>query len=162
MNLSDWFRDQLQASADGFVWGVEQVPDSRRNIQPPAGLGEWPAARHLFHMLYYEQTLALPSMRQWLGDARPSTDGLDEPAAWTKAKANGEDHLAGFIAVRAEQLALLPKFNDLAWRTERETIWGPQTLLWVVGKTYQHTTEHISDVMRIALFWDRFAGLPKA
>jgi hypothetical protein len=161
MNLSEWFRDQLQASADGFVWSVEQVPNSRRYVEPPSGLGEWPAARHVFHMLYYEQTLALPSMRQWLGDARPSTDELNEEAAWAVEKAIGKDHLSGFIAVRAEQLALLLKLDDLAWHAERETIWGPQTLRWVVSKTYQHTAEHISDVLRIALFWDRFADLQK-
>jgi hypothetical protein len=26
-----------------------------------------------------------------------------------------------------------------------------------VSKTYQHTAEHINDVLRIALFWDFFA-----
>ena len=81
MNLTQWFDNQLQASADGFAWGTEQVPNSQRYIQPPAGLGEWTVARHVFHLLYYEQTIALPSMRQWLGEACPSTDELDEDVA---------------------------------------------------------------------------------
>ena len=38
VNPAQWFRDQLQASADGFVWGVEQVPVERRLVRPPAGL----------------------------------------------------------------------------------------------------------------------------
>ena len=156
MNLSHWFHDQLQASADGFVWGAEQVPIARLYLQPPEGLGEWTAARHVFHLLYYEQTIALLSMRQWLGAECPSTDGLDEDIAWNERKVNVESLLAHFRQVRAEQIALLQKFDDIAWHTTREAVWGPVTLLWVVSKTYQHTAEHTNDVMRIALFWDVF------
>lgn len=47
MNFSRWFHEQLQASANGFVWGTEQVPDARRYVQPPEGLGEWTVARHV-------------------------------------------------------------------------------------------------------------------
>jgi hypothetical protein len=154
MNLSQWFHDQLQASADGFVWGAEQVPNARRYRPPPPGLGEWTAARHIFHMVYYEHTIALPSMRQWLGEACPSTDGLDEDVAWSEGKKDMERLLAEFKKGRAEQIALLPKFDDTAWNVIREAVWGSVTLLWVVSKTYQHTAEHTNDVMRIALFWD--------
>ena len=55
MNLSQWFQTQLQASANGFVWGVEQVPQERRYVRPPGPLGEWTAARHLFHMLFWDR-----------------------------------------------------------------------------------------------------------
>ncbi|MBE3143746.1 MAG: DinB family protein, partial [Planctomycetes bacterium] len=131
-------------------------------VQPPAGLGEWTAARHIFHMLYYEQTIALPSMRQWLGDECPSTDGVDEDVAWAEGQENVESLLAEFRKVRVEQVALLPRLDDAVWNAVHETVWGPVTLLWVVSKTYQHTTEHINDVMRIALFWDRFVAIQKA
>jgi len=40
MNLAQWFHDQLKASADGFVWAVQQVPAERRFIAPPAPLGD--------------------------------------------------------------------------------------------------------------------------
>jgi hypothetical protein len=46
MDLSQWFQEQLQASAEGFIWSVLQVPEARRNLQPPIGLGEWSAARY--------------------------------------------------------------------------------------------------------------------
>ena len=75
MNLSEWFRYQLQASGDGFVWAIEHLPS---------------------------------------------------------------------------------QFDDQLWHEPRETeFWGTVTLLWVVTKTYQHTSEHIHDVLRMALFWDR-------
>ncbi len=162
MNLTQWFSDQLQASADGFVWGTEQVPNSHQYIQPPERLGEWTVARHVFHMLYYEKTIALPSMWQWLGEPCPATDDLDEDAAWRNKQTESiQNLLAEFRKVRTEQVALLQKFDEAIWNTTREAVWGSVTLLWVVSKTYQHTAEHTSDVMRIGLFWDRFAARQK-
>jgi len=157
MKLSQWFQNQLQASADGFVWGVEQVPMDRRTIQPPhPNLGEWTVARHVFHMMFYEQTIALPSMRQWLGEPCPSLEDSDEDAVWGTKQESIENMFVEFRSVRAEQISLLPKFNDEIWNTTRETIWEQPTLLWVVSKTYQHSAEHTNDVMRIGLFWDFF------
>jgi len=161
MNLSDWFHHQLQASAEGFVWGAQQVPAERQHLAPPDGLGDWTAARHIFHMVFYEQTIALPSMGQWLGEPRPVTDDLDEDIAWSKAQNDVESLLADFKKIRAEQVALLPRFDDRAWLQTCETTWGPVTLTWVVSKTYQHTAEHTNDIMRIALFWDRFVARQK-
>lgn len=155
MNLSQWFRDQLQVSADGFVWGTEQVPPDRRNVRPPLGLGKWTAARHAFHLMYYEKHVALPSMRQWLGELRIVTEWPNEKASWGKGQ-DLEGSLQGFREVRNEQITLLPEFDDAVWNEKRQTMWEPVTLSWVVGKTYQHTTEHTSNVMRIALFWDYY------
>jgi len=155
-NLSQWFHEQLQASANGFVWGTEQVPETRRYELPPKGLGEWTVARHVFHLWYYEQTIALPSMQQWLGAAIPALEDSDEDVAWSKKQDRVESLLEDFKAVREEQIALLPRFDDAAWNDTREAVWGPVTLLWVVSKTYQHTAEHTNDVMRIGLFWDAY------
>jgi len=154
INLSQWFHEQIQASANGFVWGTEQVPEARRYAQPPKGLGEWTVARHVFHLWYYEQVIALPSMQQWLGGTMPSLAEADEDIAWSKSQSPVEILLENFRAVRGEQVALLPGFDEIAWNATREAVWGSVSLLWVVSKTYQHTAEHINDVMRIGLFWD--------
>lgn len=153
MNISAWFHDQLQASADGFIWGAQQVPLARRNSRPPEALGEWTSARHIFHMVFYEQNIALPAMQQWLGKPCP-TEGEEEDTAWGEGSDDIEPLLVEFKQVRDEQIQLLAKFDDQAWNSTRETIWGPVTLSWVVSKTYQHTAEHMSDILRIALFWD--------
>jgi hypothetical protein len=154
MNLAKWFHDQLQSSADGFAWAVEQVPSNRLYLRPPSPvLGVWSAARHAFHIQFYERTIALPSMRQWLGDPLPNMVGVNEDAAWTV----GNDLtkvLEEFSAVRAVQIALLPEYEELAWEQPRKTIWEQQTLRWVLSKTFQHTAEHTHDVLSIALFWD--------
>jgi hypothetical protein len=154
MNLSQWFYDQLQASARGFIWGTQRVPPERRFLQPPEGLGEWSAARHIFHMVFYEQKYALPGMKQWLGEQRPSLEGVSEDVAWAEGKDNVEVLIAEFKQVRNDQVALLPMLDDSAWNMSCETNWGLKTLAWVVSKTYQHTAEHTSDIMQIALFWD--------
>jgi hypothetical protein len=161
MALSDWFREHLQASGDGLVWAIEQVPLERRFLAPPALLGEWSAARHLFHMLYYDQQAALKSMRHWLGGPLPSLEELDEDAAWGTGQ-EIEPMLAQFRAIRAEQIELLPQFDAAHWEEPRAIpVWETVTLRWVVTKTYQHTAEHIHDILSIALFWD-FADKPAA
>jgi hypothetical protein len=93
-------------------------------------------------------------MQQWLGGSMP--EGEDIP--WSKSQDTVESLLEKFRAVPAEQIALLPNFDDTVWNTAREALWRPVTLLWVVSKTYQHTAEHINDVMRIGLFWDSYVA----
>jgi hypothetical protein len=152
MDLSQWFQEQLQASAEGFIWSVLQVPEARRNLQPPIGLGEWSAARHTFHLLYYEQTIALPSMKQWLDEPMPSD--RNEDVAWIQNSESIENFLEQFHSVREQQIAILPKFEQATWHAPRRTIWGIVPLLWVVSKTFQHTAEHTSDVLQLRLWWD--------
>lgn len=156
MNLSDWFRYQLQASGDGFLWAIEQLPEERWMLPPPHHPEDWSAARHAFHMLYYDQHFSLASIRQWLGSPRPSLDDLREDAEWAAGLGNDtRSVLAQFGIIRAEQITLLAQFDDQLWHEARETAyWGTVTLQWVVTKTYQHTAEHIHDVLRMALFWE--------
>ena len=154
LSHSQWFQRQLTTSAEGLLWSIEQVPVGRRYAQPPPALGEWSAARHLFHIVYYERTWALPSMRQWLDGPRPDTAGLSEDQTWEAEVRDLDKVKAELREVRAFQVGLLSHIPDSAWDKTREAIWGPVTLLWVVSKTYQHTAEHISDILRIALFWD--------
>jgi hypothetical protein len=157
VNDAVWFQQQLQASADGFAWAIAQVPAERLNCRPPEGLGEWSAARHLFHMLDYERQIALPVMQQWLG-ASEVVVNWDEEAGWcTSCGVAIEDLLDQFRAVRREQISLLSRFSEHAWHEPQMTGWGPIPLLWLVSKTYQHTNEHTSDVLRLALFWDYYA-----
>jgi hypothetical protein len=93
-NPAGWFRDQLEQTGALFVWALEQVPMARRETPPP-GRDEWTAARHAFHMLYYEREIALPSMRQWLGSAMPDPDELDESAA-LRGLPETTDHIVNF------------------------------------------------------------------
>lgn len=157
MYLSDWFQHQLEASAEGFIWAVRQVPKDRQFVRPPLPLGEWPAARHALHLLYYERHVALPSMRQWLGGTGPARPSLSEEAAW-RGSTDLDKLLENFREVRREQIELLARYDDSAWDEVRDALWGPVALRWVVTKTYQHTAEHTHDVLSMALFWDMFTS----
>jgi hypothetical protein len=159
MDLSKWFHDQLQSSLQGFIWAIEQMPAGRRYKRPPYLLGEWSAARHAFHLMHYERTFALPSMKQWLGEPIPEILGPSEDIVWMRDFARGDQAaldglLAQFREVRGAQVELLPEFDGNIWEKPLVTHWGTKPLRWVVTKTYQHTAEHIHDVLSMALFWD--------
>lgn len=116
--------------------------------------------RHAFHMLCYERELVLPGMMQWLGGATPNLDALDEDAEWTEGHA-WDTTLAALRLVRAQQIALLERFEPAAWEEPRDRTpwdrWAPEggvTLRWVLTKTVQHTAEHTHSVLRLALMWD--------
>ena len=157
VNYSMWFQQQLQASADGFVWAVTQVPTERQNSQPPKALGEWTATRHLFHMLDYERQIALPVMQQWLGAPEFAVNWQEEENWCANSGETIESLVDQFRAVRRQQIDLLPQFTEQAWHELQMTGWGPIPLFWLISKTYQHTNEHTSDVLRLALFWDYYA-----
>jgi hypothetical protein len=161
MNDSVWFQTQLEASSAGFAWAVAQVPAERQDREPPAPLGAWSAARHIFHMLFYEREVALPNWNVWL-DHPLNRDavGPDEDIAWD-SRAEAAALLAQWQQGRAALLALLPQFAETAWDEARPTVWGDMTLRWVVSKTYQHTAQHIHEVLALALDWEAVEALPR-
>ena len=153
-NLSQWFRAQLSSSAEAFFWAVEQVPEERHLLTPPAILGEWSVARHVFHMLAQERRLVLPNMRCWLGEPFPEDASSQEDAEWSK----GHD-LATLLRelrrLKNEEIALLELYKVEDWeRIGASSRWPDVSLRWVVTKTLQHTSQHTSDVLAMALFWD--------
>ncbi len=153
-----FFLPQMQSGADGFLWALAQVPEARRDKRPPAPLGEWAVARHLFHMVYYEKTYALPAMRHWLGYPLLEFPRDEEEETNWHIRLSFPLLLNRFRENRAAQITLLGEYSADTWQETRITGWGPVNLAWVVSKTYQHTAEHTSDVLRMVLFWDRFAG----
>ncbi len=155
LNPSQWFQEQLRASSYGFVWAVKQVPVERKYQLPPQQLGEWTASRHVFHLLYHEENIALPRIKQWLGGQSPIVDRKAEEIAWNSVH-DLEYMLEKFLDFRLEQIELASQFNDDAWTQTKDVQgWGLVSLHWVYSKNYQHTAEHIDDVLRLALFWDR-------
>ena len=139
-------------------WAVTQVPAVRQYCHRRRGLGEWTAARHLFHMLDYERQIALPVMQQWLG-APEFLVNWDEEAglACQLRRRHRQICSTSSAPYAARRLACCPRSPSSAWHAQQMTGWGPIPLLWLVSKTYQHTNEHTSDVLRLALFWDYYA-----
>jgi hypothetical protein len=157
MQLSQWFQQQLQVSADGFLWAVAQIP--QECLYLASRPNRWPVARLVYHLACYEQRIALPSMLQWVGGPRPlvgtpQEDAEQEESDWYGGQGHAMQALiAEFKAIRARQLELLPRFSEHDWYEERDVIWGSLPLKWVVTKTYQHTLEHTDEVLRAYLWW---------
>jgi hypothetical protein len=162
-HVASWFRQQLQSSADGFVWAFEQIaPELRDKLPPrPGYLGTWSPIRHVWHVALYERTLAMPSMRQWLGgppaDGAGWTEGDEDDAAFALVSQAGlPDVVAAFRDIRRQQIALLDDLAHVDWETPRATLWGEKPLKMVVTKTYQHTFEHGDTLLRMGLWWQEF------
>ena len=153
-----WFRYQLQASTDGFVWAFSQIhPALRENLPPaPDYLGTWLPARHVWHVTEYERYQVIPSMNQWLSGSMPNEDTwLDDDNAWAKVQNRGFDELtSAFRSVRQQQIELLDKLINADWNTPRETLWGHKPLSMIVTKTFQHTYEHGDTLLRMGLWWE--------
>ncbi len=157
MQQSQWSQQQLQTSAENFLWAVEQILQERLYLAPRPN--RWPVARIVYHMIRYEQRLALPSMQQWVGGLTPRVGSQEEDNAqneqdWDDGKGHDiQTLLTDFKDIRSQQLALIPQFTEQSWDEEREAIWGNVSLKWVVIKTYQHTLEHTDEVLRAYLWW---------
>jgi hypothetical protein len=159
-NLASWFREHLQSNADGFVWAFEQIaPDLHDKLPPrPGYLGAWPPIRHVWHVALYERTLAIPSMRQWLGgppaDGAGWTEGDEDDQAFAQARHAGlSDAVAAFCDLRRQQILMLDQLEQVDWEAPRPTPWGEKPLKMVVTKTYQHTLEHCDTLLRMGLWW---------
>jgi hypothetical protein len=156
MDASILFERQLGANTEAFAWAVGQVPAERLFAAPPRLLGDWPAARQAFHLLYYEREVALRSTRLWSGGEYPTFEGYNEQAAWDAWDRDIERVLAEFAFVREDQLAVFRGADEAAWRAERDTPWGRRTLYWVASKTLQHALEHTNAVLKTALLWEHY------
>jgi hypothetical protein len=51
----------LRASLDQLEWALSRLPETMLTIAPCPG--RWSAPRTVFHLLCYEQRIALPTMR---------------------------------------------------------------------------------------------------
>lgn len=155
---TSWFRKQLGASAEGFVWAFSRIEPYRYEQLPPdpGYLGSWPPARLVWHVTEYERCLALPSMLQWLGGEMPDENAwLDSDELWDSVPDRSFDALIGpFLQVRQQQIDLLDQLAGSDWEGLYDTGWGPRSLAWVVTKTYQHTFEHGDTLLRMSMWWD--------
>lgn len=154
--LSQRYTTLLRASLEQFEWAIGRLPETMLPVEPRPG--RWSAARIVFHLLCYEQRIALPTMRQWLGDSAPLAHSPEEDAAVEESDwANGVDHPVGMMladlrSVRDKQIGVISQIEATAWQEERAALWRAVTLEWVVTKTIQHTLEHTDEILRIVLW----------
>lgn len=151
---------RLRTTLADLRWAVAQVPAEREARRPPPALGDWSVRRHVYHLWFYEQAIALPQMQYVLGLRGPlrPPEVSDEEAAWPR-EVTATAWLERLKHVRAEALRLAEGAPAEAWsRPVAGTIWGARSLAWIVTKTIQHTYEHMTTILQIALFWELAAA----
>lgn len=151
-----FYRDQLSTCTGTLIWAARQVPTGRWFVQPLPVFGEWPAARQVFHVTWSDRYILLPHLRQWAGGPSLTRDSLpDQQANWqAAAQQSPAVLLADFEEVRTAQITLLDQFQDGDLQATRPTFWGEVSLAWMLARIVQHTLEHTSSLMSMALFWD--------
>lgn len=164
MSTKDFLAKQLIETAQVIEWALTLFPKERLTEKPPHGIhsndpewfGQWSALRLLFHLVYYEETIALPSLRHWLGDPKPSyPDNSVEDDEWEKGN-DLTNLLLRFQDVRREQVGVINKIDDKHWNEEKIRFYshGMVSAAWFVAKTIQHSFSHGDKLLRKALYWD--------
>ncbi len=152
--------ERLESTLKDLQWAVAQIPPEREGRCPPPALGDWSVRRILYHLWFYEHHIALPQMRYALGLQGPLHPGdvPDEDRSWPR-EVPAATWLDRLTEVRREALALVHSIPAEAWsRPISGTVWGTRTLAWIVTKTLQHTYEHMTTILQIALFWEMAAA----
>lgn len=135
---------------------------ARHYCRPPKGLGDWSVARHVFHMLDYERQIAVPVMQQWLG-APPAVVGWEEEASW-QANCRFRPSRSSWKnsgPCASSRLLCSPDWGAHLARAANDGL-GTGPVVLGGSKTYQHTNEHTSDVLCMALNWDYYAAREQA
>jgi hypothetical protein len=114
--------------------------------------GEWCLTEIISHLRDVEQEVNLPRIRKILAEENPFLVGAITDA-WVKERhcvdQDGLQALADFTAARKETLGLLEGL-EVEWsRPARHAIFGPTTLLEMIGIAAGHDRAHIQQVWKI-------------
>jgi len=148
---------RMRSSADGLVWAAGQIPRGRSRVIPLPSLGEWPAARIVFQVMWEEREAILPLLRGWHDDdgVIDIPDEAQAELAWRANQLELPQAVAGFQQARQDVLGLLAGLTDDAlWSAQRNTPWGQVSLAWLVGRAYQQTLAYTVRLLDMALYWD--------
>lgn len=159
---SAWLQEQLAASMTMLAGAWAAIPEERRAVLPPERIrrmSSWPAQLHLYHLYQYERiTVAIAAA--WLDGGTTLTDEeeaelvrpyREQEIRWQQLGA--AETMAGMREQRQALLAQLAQTTD--WDTVNDVLFGEHNLRWVIAKCFQHTLEHSTTLMQLALFWDR-------
>lgn len=157
MSVIDRLQGQLQASADGLLWALEQVPTGRLFVRPLPVFGEWSALQILAHITWQERHVLLSHLRP---EPLPDFASDDFKAAHTaavRAALTGQVDalITDFEQVHTEMLARLDGYTEADWQqTIPSPTWEGVSPYWVALKAYQHRLEHTDTILNMTLFWD--------
>ena len=156
-----WLPEQLARSMTMLEGAWAALPEERRVALPPgrlAKISSWPAQLHLYHLYIYERT-TVDYAGYWLEDGvrLSEAEGAEHGRIWQAQEQDwqqlgGDETMAALSAQRQELLARLARASD--WDASHDVFWGVKNLSWVAAKCFQHTLEHTTTLLQLALFWD--------
>lgn len=162
MNQSEFLIQQLQASADAFLWTVSQIPTGRYNVIPLPTFGEHSVLRLVYHLVWMERNLVVPIVRQWVTDTEfdpdPYTGSLEEKT-WMSNDMSMQALLEDFSARNTLQLRLIKGLNEADWHKRKRTPWGYYSLHWLTASTLQRRMESTNILLKMSLYWDIYLDM---
>ncbi len=113
---------------------------------------EWSLTEVICHLRDVEREVHLPRLRKMLAEENPFLAG-EVTDRWVEerhcAEQDGRQTLADFVAARKEAIGLLNGLQAEWSRTARHAIFGPTTLLELVGFMTGHDRAHIQQVWKM-------------
>jgi hypothetical protein len=159
----------LAEGAREVSWALCSVPRERWTAQPPGDPNGWPALRHVWHLALRERHLTLPSVKLAINPCSSTPAHIGDlerlDATWAddaeRLVREADVLLHGLSETRFELLQLLEAAPDAAWQAPphryppSESSAAPLGLATLLLRARQHELEHLSEIWRVALYWDR-------
>jgi hypothetical protein len=142
--------------SDDLAWVVSRLEPEHELAS--RGPGQWNVREVLAHMVMYEERYTLPALE--LMAAGSHAAGLDI----TRTESDLQHPAPGLVSLssgallermgdsHARAAALVTSMTDADFLTPRRSLWGPQSPLWIVEKSWGHHWEHGVTVFHIVLF----------
>ena len=130
---------------------MEEMPAERWSLRPEPG--EWALTEVLCHLRDTEREVNQPRLRRLMDEHQPflsarATDQWAEERRYLEQ--DGRIALAGYLAARRETLETLNGLDEEDWgRAARHSIFGPTTLLEMVGFMATHDRIHIQQIWKL-------------
>jgi FMN phosphatase YigB (HAD superfamily) len=139
----------LRSTPAAIATLVNNLPPEAWECRPARE--EWCLTEILCHLRDVETDINLPRIEKILHDENPFLAGVVSDD-WVQERnydtQDGGDALRGFLEARKQTLELLTG-NDDAWsRPARHTIFGPTTLLELMGMTAGHDRAHVQQIWK--------------
>lgn len=142
----------LRQSADDLAREVARLPAEAALWRPAEG--EWSQHETLTHLWIAEHFIFLPRLQAMAARDNPPLPVVDEAALqrgeWDPGRPR-DDLLASFLADRRAELALLPAHS---WdRPGLHAALGQISMGWVAQYALGHTWEHLSQMLKVRLYY---------
>ena len=160
---------RLRDSIDTVIGAARMVPAACIHaLMPGLPKDAWTVAMNLAHLVVYDEGISVPVLESLASGADGTTLIRTDNEGWfyNDAVALSSQPLDALISrleeARARQVDIVQSFSAVDWNRRWSPAFssglhgnGPHSPAWIATKSFQHTWEHGSAVLRAALFAPR-------